>query len=112
MKKLFDAFCLVCLCALFWLATPARADGQVNVGRSPDGKVIVKLREGACAPDVLQHIPADVQKHFKGGDSVFDGAPFNVCWADIGDGTYFLVYSDTGEGSVPAAQFKLEDEGV
>ena len=113
MKKLLVASLLLLLTACASVApmpaakVPAPQD-YVLVGRSPAGDVIVTLREIPCAPEVLVHIPAGLQEHFKGGDSVFDGKPYKACWAEPGDGTYVLVFEDAGTGRVPASQFKKE----
>lgn len=113
MKNLFVAALLLLLSACASVATMPAAKAPspqdyVLVGRSPAGDVIVTLREIPCAPEVLIHIPAEWQKHFKGGDSIFDGKPYKACWAEPGDGTYVLMFEDGGHGRVPMSQFKKE----
>lgn len=71
-----------------------------------NGKDSIRLTQGACAPEVLRHIPEGYRGFFRSAPSMLGGKAWVACWAHRTDGTILIVYEDGDQGIVPIGEFR------
>lgn len=58
--------------------------------------------DGPCAPIVLQLIPPEHRAMFRGGEGIYDGENYVLCWAPhpSSEDAIFLLWEDGGMGGL------------
>lgn len=78
--------------------------------QSPDGAVTIVRMNSPCTDgkvlDIINRVVRpEFRDSFKAGASIYEGAPFALCWAEV-FGQVYIIFSDGGKGELPAAVFE------